>query len=212
MSDPLDALLDALASPYAPTTVHSREEARRVHVADSLAGLPYVSGRVADLGSGAGLPGLVLAAADPSLSVVAVESVGRKAAFIAETAERMGLSNVEVVALRAEEWEAGRGVCDTVTARALAPLTVLCEYAAPLLRVGGRLVCWKGAVGAAEETDGRHAARVLGLSDPEVVPVTPFPGSERRTLWLWSKVMDTPPRFPRRPGMATKRPLSAKPS
>lgn len=210
MSAPLDALLDALASPHAPTTVRSRAEARDVHVADSLAGLPYVSGRVADLGSGAGLPALVLAAADSSLSVAAVESVRRKAAFIAATARRMGLRNVEVVPLRVEEWVAGRGACDTVTARALAALPVLCEYAAPLLRPGGRLVCWKGAVGAGEAADGRHAASVLGLSGPDVVPVTPFAGSERRTLWLWSKISETPTGYPRRPGMATKRPLSAK--
>jgi 16S rRNA (guanine527-N7)-methyltransferase len=210
VSDALDALLDALASPHAPTTVRSRAEARDVHIADSLAGLPYVRGRVADLGSGAGIPALVLAAAEPSLSVVAVESVSRKARFIEQTAERMGLRNVEVVALRAEEWTAGRDACDTVTARALAALPVICEYAAPLLRVGGRLVCWKGAVDSAEEADGRAAARTLGLSEPEVVAVTPFPGSQRRTLWLWSKVSETPPRFPRRPGIATKRPLSAK--
>lgn len=210
MSDPLDALLDALASPHSPTTVRSREEAEAVHIADSLSGLPYVDGRVADLGSGAGIPALVLAAARSDLSVVAVESVRRKARFIEDTAARMGLANLSVVACRAEEWEAGRSACDTVTARALAPLAVICEYAAPLLVPGGRLVCWKGAVGPEEEADGRAAARHLGLSAPEVVRVTPFPGSRHRTLWLWSKIAETPPGFPRRPGMAAKRPLSAR--
>jgi 16S rRNA (guanine527-N7)-methyltransferase len=209
----IDALLDALADPHAPTTVHSRDQARNVHVADSLAGLPYVNGpRVADLGAGAGLPGLVLADADPSLQVTLVESSGRKADFIRATAERMGLTNVDVVTARAEEWPEGIGEFDTVTARALALLPVLCEYAAPLLRPGGRLVCWKGAVDEAEARDGRHAAAVLGLSEPEVVPVTPFRGSRSRTLWLFDKVTETPVGYPRRPGIATKRPLSAKSS
>jgi 16S rRNA (guanine527-N7)-methyltransferase len=209
----IDALLDALEDPQAPTTVHSRAQARDVHVADSLAGLPHVvPSRVVDLGSGAGLPGLVLASEDPSLHVTLVESAGRKADFIRRTAERMGLSNVAVVAARAEAWPDGLGAFDTVTARALAPLAVLCEYASPLLRVGGRLVCWKGAVDDTEARDGRAAAAALGLSPPQVVPVTPFPASRNRTLWLFDKVAETPQGYPRRPGMATKRPLSAKSS
>ena len=95
------------------------------------------------------------------------------------------------------------------TARALAALPVLCEYAAPLLRESGALVCWKGAVEAPEEADGRAAAALLGLSPPEVVPVAPYPGSRRRALWVFRRVAPLPPGFPRRPGMATKRPLSA---
>lgn len=206
----LDALLDALASPHAPTTVRSRDEARDVHIADSLAGLEWVRGpRVADLGAGAGLPGLVLAAERPDWRVTLVESVARKARFIAETAAAMGLENVEVAAARAEEWRAGLGACDSVTARALAPLPVLCEYAAPLLLEGGRLVCWKGAVGDDEARDGRYAAEQLGLSAPRVVPVTPFPGSRNRTLWVFEKLAATPAGYPRRAGRAAKRPLSA---
>ncbi len=209
----VDALLDALADPGAPTTVHDRARARDVHVADSLSGLvvPEVAGAsvLADLGSGAGLPGLVLAAALPDARVFLVEAARRKADWIRETAMRMGLDNAEAVWSRAESWEAGRGAVDVVTARALAALPVLCEYAAPLLRDGGALVCWKGAVDAAEAADGRHAAALLGLSAPDVVPVAPYPGSQRRALWVFHRVGPLPPGFPRRPGMATKRPLSA---
>ena len=98
---------------------------------------------------------------------------------------------------------------DAVTARALAALPVLCEYAAPLLRPGGVLVCWKGAVDAVEEADGRAAASVLGLSEPDVRSVVPYPGSQRRTLWVFRRVGDVPAGFPRREGMALKRPLRA---
>ena len=190
----------------APTTV-AAADARRVHVDDSLVAVPFVPpGRIADLGAGAGVPGLVLAAALPDRSFVLVESARRKCAFISETAAAMGLANVEVLHARAEEVRpAFEGVC----ARALAALPVLCEYAAPLLAMGGVAIFWKGAVEPSEEADGRHAASELGLSEPEVVPVEPFPGSQRRTLWVFRKTSPTPDRFPRRPGMATKRPLSA---
>ena len=103
------ALLDALADPEAPTTVHDRAQARDVHVADALSGLVVpelaAAGVIADLGSGAGLPGLVLAAALPAARVFLVETVRRKAEWIGETAARMGLANAEPVWARAEEWE-----------------------------------------------------------------------------------------------------------
>jgi 16S rRNA (guanine527-N7)-methyltransferase len=209
----LERLLDALEDPHAPTTVHVRTHARDVHIADSLAGLevPDLRGArvIADLGSGAGLPGLVLAAALPDARVVLVESVRRKAEWIAATAAACGLRNAEAVWARAEGWVEGREACDAVTARALAPLPVLCEYGAPLLRERGVLVCWKGAVEPQEEADGRAAAAQLGLSEPEVLAVTPYRGSQRRTLWMFRREHPPPPGFPRREGMAVKRPLRA---
>jgi len=125
--------------------------------------------------------------------------------------DRLGscLRNAEAVWSRAEAWRDGLGAMDAVTARALAALPVLCEYAAPLLRPGGVLVCWKGAVEAAEEADGRAAAELLGLSAPDVRAVVPYPGSRRRTLWVFRRVGDLPAGFPRRAGMALKRPLRA---
>lgn len=206
-------LLAALAAPDAPTTVHDPAQARDVHLADALAGLavPELAAArvIADLGSGAGIPGLVLAGALPASRVWLIETVRRKAEWIEATAVACGLANAAAVWTRAEAWRDGLGACDAVTARALAALPVVCEYAAPLLRVGGVLVCWKGAVLEPEAADGRAAAALLGLSPPTVLPVTPYPGSERRTLWVFTKAEATPARFPRRPGMALKRPLSA---
>ena len=211
--EPLTALLAALAHEAAPTTVHEPGEAVDVHVADALTALEVdavrAARRIADLGSGAGVPGLVLAAALPEAEVVLVESVARKGAFIEAAAERMGLSNARVVVARAEEWDEGSACCDVVTARALAPLPVLCEYAAPLLRVGGTLVAWKGQVGQREAEDGAGAAAVLGLEVGEILRTAPFAASRGHTLHLYSKVAETPTGFPRRPGMAAKRPLGA---
>jgi 16S rRNA (guanine527-N7)-methyltransferase len=210
----LGVLLELLAEPDAPTSVHDPAAALRVHVADSLAGLDVPELRaaavIADLGAGGGLPGLVLATALPRARLHLVESIGRKCAFLRRAASAMELENVEVVCARAEEWTDGIGRCDAVCARALAALGVLCEYAAPLLVEGGVLVAWKGAIDPAEARDAEAAAAHLGLAPEPVRSVVPFPGSERRTLHVLRKIAATPPGFPRRPGMATKRPLSAK--
>ena len=204
-------LVAALEDASAPTAVHERAEVLNVHIADSLVGLdvPAVqeATRIVDLGSGAGLPGLVLAIARPEAEVVLVESVGKKCAWLERTVSALGLENVRVVCARAEELE--EEPFDVVTARALASLPVLCEYAAPLLREGGALVAWKGAVDAREDADGLHAAAVLVLEREEVRAVEPYPGSQRRTLHVFRKVSPTPEGYPRRPGMAAKRPLTA---
>lgn len=206
-----DGLLRLVAeSPHSLTTVRDPVEGAEFHVADSLTGLTLLpvrdAGRIADLGAGAGFPGLVLAIALPDAEVVLVESVGKKAGFIEETATALGLSNVAVVTDRAESWAAGLGTCDVVTARALAPLDALLEYAAPLLRTGGALVAWKGRRVPDEEGAAAIAAGILGMEPPEPVPVT-GPGAAARHLYLSRKVRPTPSGYPRRPGMARKRPL-----
>lgn len=212
--EPLATLLTLLAAPDAPTSVHDPERGVDVHIADSLAGLEVNELRrarvIADLGAGGGLPGLVLAAARDDARVALVESNARKCEFLRSAATAMGLANVEVVRARAEEWSDGIRRCDAVTARALAALPVLCEYAAPLLREGGVLVAWKGAVDDGEAADATAAAGHLGLAAEPARAVMPFPGSERRTLHVLRKIAPTPPNFPRRRGMAKKRPLSAK--
>jgi 16S rRNA (guanine527-N7)-methyltransferase len=210
----LRALLGVLCGdPTAPTTVREPAVAVDTHVADALVALqlPQVrsAGAIADLGSGAGFPGLVLAAARPDAEVALVESNRRKCAFLERAASRMELGNVVVVSERAECWAAGLGSRDLVTARALAPMPVLVEYAAPLLTAGGALVAWKGRRDGAEEADGAAAAAATGLELAEIVPVRPWCGAERLHLHLYVKVGVTPGRYPRRAGIASKRPLRA---
>jgi 16S rRNA (guanine527-N7)-methyltransferase len=208
------ALLDLVAEePSAITSVRDPIQGVAVHVADSLVALalPEVRDgrRIADLGSGGGFPGLALAIALPEARVALVESVGRKCAFLCTAVERLELANVEVVNARAEDWPDGLEAHDLVTARALASLSVVVEYAAPLLRVGGALVAWKGRRDADEEADGGAAARALGMSQLEVRPVAPFSGAGERHLYLSSKVSSTPTTYPRRLGIARKRPIRA---
>ena len=207
----LQRLLDLVQqSHHSLTAVRDPIAGVEVHIADSLAGLQVDAVRsatlIADLGSGAGFPGLVLAVARPEARVVLVESVGKKAVFLEEAAEHLQLENVEVVGGRAEAWEGGRGECDVVTARALARLDVLLEYAAPLLRVDGALVAWKGNRDKGEETGAWKAGKILGMEAP--VPRTvPGPEGSERHLYLSRKLRPTPSAYPRRPGMAAKRPL-----
>ena len=210
----LDRLLALVASdPAAPTTVRDPAVAVDAHVADALVALELERVRaarhVADLGAGAGFPGLVLAAALPGAEVALVESNRRKCEFLARATAEMGLENVVVVAERAESWSDGMGTRDLVTARALAPLSVLVEYAAPLLAAGGALLAWKGGRDAVAEADGAAAAAATGLEVGEVWPVSPWAGAEQLHLHLYVKVGMTPNRFPRRPGIASKRPLQA---
>ena len=101
----------------------------------------------------------------------------------------------------------GREAYDVVTARAVGPLALLVEYAAPLLREGGVLVAWKGARAAAEEAAGAAAAAQVGMAVDQVLAVQPFPSSENHHLHVFRKISPTPAGFPRRAGMARKRPL-----
>jgi 16S rRNA (guanine527-N7)-methyltransferase len=188
------------------------------HVADSLSGLEVPplrdAGRIADIGAGAGFPGLPLAIALPRAQVDLVESVGRKTAVIDRLIQAALVSGARSVTARAEDWArltpvlgGGREAYDAVTARAVDALAVLVEYAAPLLRDGGVLVAWKGARSAPEEEGGAAAGEQLGLVGEGVLPVTPFEGARNRHLHVFRKTGPTPPGFPRRAGMARKRPL-----
>jgi len=123
---------------------------------------------VLDIGSGAGLPGIVLAVARPDLTVVLVEPLARRTVFLSETVERLGLSRTSVVRARAEECRELSGTADVVTARAVAPLDRLVGWSLPLARVGGRLLAMKGATAHDEIVMHRDVVRRLGGSDPVV--------------------------------------------
>jgi 16S rRNA (guanine527-N7)-methyltransferase len=202
-------LLHQATDEHASTTVRAPEQAVDRHLADSLVALdlPEVRAaeRLADLGSGAGWPGLALAAALPGCHVALVESATRRCRYLERAVAAAGLRNVEVVHARAEEWRAEPQ--DVVTARALAALPVVLEYAAPLLLEGGTAVAWKGTLAADEAAAAEAAAAELGLSTPQSIAVDPYAGARPATLVVARKIAPTPDRFPRRPGMALKRPL-----
>lgn len=211
----LEALVELLIEGDAPVSPRSVEHARQVHVADSLSGLGFdqlrEAQRIADLGSGAGLPGLVLAAALPGARVELIESVSRKCAFLRRAVERLGLENAEVVCARAESWAAdeGREAYDAVTARAVGRLPTVAELASPLLRDGGYLLVWRGRRDPDQEAKLARASARLAIEPVEVRAVTPYPGSRDRHIHLVRKNGPTPDDLPRRPGMAAKRPFGS---
>jgi 16S rRNA (guanine527-N7)-methyltransferase len=205
--------------PRAPSTVTDPERAWRVHVADSLTGLEIEAlrdaGRIADLGAGAGFPGLALAAALPGADVRLVESTGRKCEFMRRAIEAGGFANAGVVCARAEDWardpppSGGREAQDAVTARAVGRLSTVAELASPLLVDGGVLVAWKGRRHPDEESELERAAKRLAMEPIEVAPVGPYAGSKHRHLHVIRKSGPTPESLPRRSGMAKKRPCGS---
>jgi 16S rRNA (guanine527-N7)-methyltransferase len=191
----LERWLDELLETPGLTAIESREEAFRVHVEGSLAALPYVTrffGPILDVGAGGGSPGIPLAAALPDRKVTLLESNARKAAFLERVAA--GFPNVEVVRGRAEEQRVD--AYGVVVARALARPPVAAEWCLPLVRPSGGVVLYVGPT-ADLEAVARVAARVGG-GEPEL----------EAGVIVIPKVAPTPPGFPRRPGMARKRPLS----
>lgn len=170
------------------------------HILNSAALLPYLpeAGRVIDVGSGAGLPGLVIACARPDLEIVLVEPMERRCLWLTEAAERVGLTSVEVVQKRAEELH-GRLVADVVTARAVAPMDRLVSWCFPLVGPHGALVAMKGS--RAQEEVTLAAARIerLGGGPAEILRAGTIPGVEPTGVVRVARVRPGPPaREPRK--------------
>jgi 16S rRNA (guanine527-N7)-methyltransferase len=209
----LESVLELLAGERASvSSVTEPGRAWRVHVADSLTGLEFKqlseASRIADIGSGAGFPGLVLAVALPGARVDLIESVGRKCDFIQRAINAAGIANARVINARSEDLAAdeGREAYAAVTARAVGRLSTLAELASPLLEDGGVLVAWKGKRDPDEEAQLESAAEALAMRPEDIRHVGPSAGSDHRHLHLIRKVGSTPDDLPRRPGMAKKRP------
>jgi 16S rRNA (guanine527-N7)-methyltransferase len=197
------------------TTVTDPEEVQVKHFLDSLSCLRILDtfspdARCIDIGAGAGFPGLPLKIVRPSMRLTLLESVGKKARFLEHIVKALGLRDVEVVQGRAEELGRDaeyREMFDVALARAVAQMTVLVEYALPLLRVGGIFVAQKGADAGAEVDSALPAMKILGGRLQQLRRVN-VPGlHDPRHLVVVEKVDPTPERYPRRPGIPTKRPL-----
>jgi 16S rRNA (guanine527-N7)-methyltransferase len=208
----LEAVLELLAEERASVSSVVDSRAWQVHVVDSLTGLevPELRGarRIADVGAGAGFPGLVLAVALPEARIDLVESVGRKCEFMRGAIEAAGIANADVLNTRSEDLaaEEGRGAYDAVTARAVGRLSTLAELASPLLKPNGVLVAWKGKRDKEEEEQLLNAAQALAMAPEQILDVGDRAGSEHRHLHVIRKTGETPANLPRKPGIAKKRP------
>lgn len=208
----LEKVLELLAEERASVSSVVDDRAWKVHVADSLTGLRVpelgAAERIADVGAGAGFPGLAIAVALPVAQVDLIESVGRKCDFIRRAASEAGIANVTVLNTRSEDWagEEGREAYDVVTARAVGRLSTLAELASPLLKPNGVLVAWKGKRDEDEEKQLARAAEALAMTPEQILNVGKEAGSKHRHIHIVRKAGPTPPSLPRKPGIAKKRP------
>ena len=191
----LDLWLSEVLGTPGLTAINDEREARRVLLEDSLRGVEVVrdyEGPIVDVGSGGGAPGIPLAASLPDRQVTLLEAERRKAEFLRRWKE--GLENLDVIWGRAEEQPTD--LYGVAVAKALAPPPVAAEWCLPLVRPGGAVVLWVGP--SAEVDRVALVAEQVGGGAPE----------DRDGLLVIPKLEPTPERFPRRPGMARKRPLA----
>jgi 16S rRNA (guanine527-N7)-methyltransferase len=183
------------------TRIVDRPQAEILHVADSLTLLPFLPAkehRLADLGSGGGVPGIILAIARPDARVTLIEATKKKAEFLKSTAAELELSNVEIAPIRAEE--AGRSnlreTFDVVVARAVGTLDWLAEWMLPLAKKGGVALAMKGAKAAEELAAAKRIISRIGGGNAEIHPVD-LPGAEHHVIIRIPKVVPTHEKWPR---------------
>lgn len=165
--------------------------------------------KIIDVGTGAGFPGLVIAAAYPEIKVTLLDSTGKKLKAVADMAEKMGVSNAEIVHMRAED--AGkspdfREQYDFATARAVAELRVLSEYTLPFVKKGGSFLSLKGSTALEELNAGEKAVKILG-GKIEGVDEFSLPGGDKRAVIKVKKISQTSAKYPRPSAQIAKKPL-----
>ncbi len=196
------------------TAIRTPEEIETKHFMDSLSILltlqKYQVKSLIDIGTGAGFPGIPLKIVDPSLKLVLVESVEKKANFCRHIIQTLNLEDAGVVVERAEtigQDKAYREQFDCAAARAVAALPVLLEYLLPLVHVGGIVIAQKSAAVEDEIKQAKNACAVLGGGTMQVEPII-IPGLDaERALVIIEKVKPTPAAYPRRVGLPAKKPL-----
>lgn len=190
------------------SAIRGGDEAWMRHVFDALTLLPFLAPAqgVIDIGTGAGIPGMVLAICRPDLSFTLLDAAGKKCRFLREVVDHLELSNVTVLHARAEDIGRDpelRERADLVLARAVSELAVLLEFCMPLVKPGGRFLAMKGERYAKELAEAESAMQALAIAAPEVHPAVAGPGVQL----VFLKQTKTPERYPRRSGMPKKRPL-----
>jgi 16S rRNA (guanine527-N7)-methyltransferase len=192
------------------TRIVDPKSAEILHVGDALTILPYLPAgehRLADVGSGGGVPGIILAIARPDAQVALIEATKKKADYLKSAAGELGLANVTVLPIRAEE--AGRSewreLFDVALARAVATLDWLAEWMLPLVKKGGVMLAMKGAKAGEELAGVRRLAAKLGGGNGEILPVE-LPGAEHHVIVRFRKIGRTDPRWPRAASAAKGRP------
>ncbi|MEE3488436.1 MAG: 16S rRNA (guanine(527)-N(7))-methyltransferase RsmG [Bulleidia sp.] len=191
------------------TAIAEPSEIYEKHFQDCLLPLSYqkLSGRIADVGSGAGFPGMVWAIVSPECRFTLIEPTGKRCTFLAEVKTQLKLDNVEIINARAEDYaKEHRESFDTVTARAVAALPVLCELCIPLVKVSGIFLAMKGSQGKEEAQQAERVLKMLGCENSEIHEDRLSSGDERINL-IFCKTKPTPGKYPRPYAQIKKKPL-----
>ncbi len=191
------------------TAIVEKEEVIEKHFFDSLLLLNYVGEctTLADIGTGAGFPGMVIAIAKPEYQVTLIEPTGKRCTFLETVKKELSLNNVEIINQRAEECVSiYREMYDVVTARAVANLQVLAELCIPFVKLNGKFISMKGSLGEEEAKLAKHAFKELGASEPIVESSALLDGS-KRIFVIGEKIKETPKQYPRAYAKIKKKPL-----
>ncbi len=195
------------------TAITDKDEINIKHYLDSVAPLAFSlipdGAKVADVGSGAGFPGVPLKIAKRDIHLTAIDSLLKRLNFLETVKEELSLDNFTTVHMRAEEAgqnEELRESFDIATARAVASLSVLCEWCLPLVKVGGSFVALKGPSPEAEIEEAKEAIKILGGNVSDVFEVK-LPGDITHSIVLIKKISQTPSKYPRKAGKASKQPI-----
>jgi 16S rRNA (guanine527-N7)-methyltransferase len=193
------------------TAIREDRDIIKKHFLDSITviqAIPENTKTLIDIGSGAGFPGIPLAILRPYISITLVESVGKKTQFLEHCKKTLGLTNIVVLNNRAEiiaHEKNYREAFDCATARAVAALPILLEYAIPLLKVHGTFIAQKN-IESDELTQAQHALEVLSAKIEKRIPIS-LPELQERELIIIKKISATPTDYPRRSGLVSKKPL-----
>lgn len=218
--DLLRRYAEMLASYTEANVIGSREVPSIIlhHLLDSLSCLGSggvgLQGSLIDVGAGGGLPGIPLAIARPELDVTLLEATGKKATFLRFAKDGLGLTRLSVFNKRAEDAGKEKGLrdqYDLAVTRALASLPVVLEYSAPFVKSEGKILAMKGRLEKDELAAGKRAAARLGAELQEVAKIDLRPELEQkqRHIVLFRKMRPTPTGYPRRVGLAKKRPIGS---
>jgi 16S rRNA (guanine527-N7)-methyltransferase len=196
------------------TAIRDVDGIRAKHFLDSfsctLAWKDQTPRRLIDVGTGAGFPGIVLKVLYPGMKLTLVESVGKKATFCTHIIQTLGLENVEILSARAEDIgqdSTHREKYDWAVARAVAALPVLSEYLLPLVKIGGGMLAQKGESGPVEVQSAEKALKLLGGRLHQLIKVELPRVADERYLVVIDKFAATPPGYPRKAGIPSKKPL-----
>ncbi len=194
------------------TAIEQEEDIITKHFIDSLSIATYIpdTAKVIDIGTGAGFPGIPLKILKKDLSITLLDSLNKRITFLEEVIRNLSLENIQAVHARAEELahkEEYREQYDIAVSRAVAPMHTLLEYMLPYVKIGGKCICMKGPNLQEESKDLQNCLETLGGKIEKIEEIV-LPETEiKRNIMLIKKENKTPKKYPRNPGMPSKKPL-----